>query len=250
MRLFGKFFSGAADLIYPRICPVCGVPSDREKRCICWNCFFSIEWYQNSLCEICGGFFGGEIKHRFICSSCAASKPSFTRARAAARYEGALKKSLHDFKYRAAMWLREDLTDVLEGCLRAHFEISKIDVVIPVPLFHARERWRGYNQAGLLAEALASRIDRRCQVKALRRIVATDSQTGLTASGRRQNVKEAFETADVSAIYRRRILLVDDIMTTGSTFEACARALKKSGAAEVWAVACARSSIGEKDGEI
>lgn len=245
MRLFSRLISDAADLIYPRPCPICGIRSDRANRYLCWSCFSSISWYQAGLCEVCGGFFGGEPGHRYICSACASSKPVFSRARAAARFNDDLQKVIHSFKYRKAMWLCEDLTDILEGCLRVHFETARIDAVVPVPLFHARERERGYNQSELLAEALASRIDRRCAARALRRICSTVSQTGLTAVKRRRNVKGVFEVVDRASIYRRRVLLVDDVMTTGATLNACAEVLKKNGAAEIWAVACARSSIGE-----
>ena len=246
--LFRNLLSKMADLIYPRVCPVCDKASDRPGRHVCWSCFSAVEWYQDGLCDLCGSFFGGEIKHRYLCSACSGGAHFFDRARAAAKYDSDIKKVIHAFKYNGAVWLEKDLTDVLEGCLRAHFEVAKIDVVIPVPLFPAKERYRRYNQSALLAESLASRIDRRCDQKSLIRTRASESQTGFDAKSRRENVKNAFFVTESEMVYRRHILLVDDVMTTGATLDACAQALKNAGAAKVWAVSCARNSVGGEGG--
>lgn len=246
MSFFRSLFSSAADMIYPRHCPSCGNVSDRPHRHVCWDCFSSIEWYQEGLCEQCGGFFGGKIKHRYICSRCASGMNHFDRARAASRYDGNMKKIIAAFKYKGGVWLTEDLTDVLEGCVRAHFDVARIDAVLPVPLYHARERERKYNQSAFLAMALAKRIGRRYDAAALFRSVNTRTQTRFDARGRRLNVGNSFVVRKPEMIFHRRILLVDDVMTTGATFDSCARALKRAGASEVWAIACARSDIEKK----
>jgi ComF family protein len=136
--------------------------------------------------------------------------------------------------------MKQDLVDLLQGGLEAHFRRSSVDVVVPVPLFSTRQRERSYNQAGLLAEALALRIDRRFDGTSLVRNRETETQTHFNAVKRRQNMSGAFSVSRPEWIRQRSVLLVDDVMTTGSTLHECAKALKKAGASEVWALTIAR----------
>ena len=229
-----------ADALYPRICPGCGQASDRPGRHICWACFSRIELFTESICEVCGRFVTGGVRHRFVCSACRSLKPAFERARSAGHFTGFLRDQLHAFKYNDALWLKEDLTDMLEGCLRASFEVAAVDVVVPIPLHPVKMRERNYNQAALLAECLAGRIDRRYDGRSVRRVIPTESQTHLHAAERRENMRNAFAVARPEWIRHRTVLLVDDVMTTGSTLDAAAHALKKAGARHVWAVTVAR----------
>ena len=229
-----------ADAIYPRICPGCGEASDRDNRHICWACFAQIELFTESMCEVCGRFVTGGVRHQFVCSACRAFKPAFERARSAGHFSGFLRDRLHAFKYNGALWLKDDLVDLLEGCLRASFEIGPIDVVVPIPLHALKMRERNYNQAALLAEGLAARIGRRYDGRSVKRVVQTETQTHLHAAERRENMRGAFAVVRPEWIRSRTVLLVDDVMTTGSTLDACARALTKAGARRVWAVTVAR----------
>ena len=132
MRLpdFGAKVMGlAADALFPRLCPGCGNRCDRPGRYLCWSCFSGIELFTDSLCDCCGRLATGEVGHRFVCSACRHIKPSFDRARSAGHFTGLLQHLLHQFKYSSALWLRNDLTDLLEGCLRAHFDAEQIDAV-------------------------------------------------------------------------------------------------------------------------
>ena len=147
---------------------------------------------------------------------------------------------VHAFKYDSALWLCADLTDLLEGCLTAHFHADEVDVVVPVPLHPVRQRERSYNQSALLAHELARRIDRRCDARALERVRATETQTHLNAAHRRMNMLGAFRVARPDWVRQRCVLLVDDVMTTGATLDECARVLKKAGARAVWAVTAGR----------
>ncbi|MBO7399264.1 MAG: ComF family protein [Clostridia bacterium] len=235
-----KLFKSLLDALFPRLCPICGKPSDRPERTICWDCFSSIDLYRESLCERCGRFAEGEIKHAFTCSVCLSMPPLFDKARAAGRFSFELRDLVHQLKYGGATWLASDLADFLEGCVTAHFPSKKIDVVLPVPLHPLRLRERTYNQASLLAEELAKRLDRRFDNCSLIRIRQTETQTHFNAKERRKNMNGAFSVIRPEWIQKRTVLLVDDVMTTGSTFDACAYALKKAGARTVWAVALAR----------
>lgn len=229
-----------ADKLYPRICPGCGEASDREARHLCWACRARIELYTQSLCDCCGRFAEGHVGHTFICGACKAVAPHFDRARAAGRFTGLLRETLHRFKYGQALWLKNDLADLLGGCLAAHFTPDAIDAVVPVPLHPVRQRERSYNQSDLLAQALAERLDRRHDARSLVRLHQTETQTHLDAAHRRMNMLGAFHVARPEWVRQRRILLVDDVMTTGATLDECARALKKAGARAVWAVTAAR----------
>lgn len=243
MKLHGfglKMLGMAADAIFPRLCPGCGNRCDRPGHYLCWSCFSGIELFTDSLCDCCGRLATGEVGHRFVCSACRHVKPSFDRARSAGHFTGLLQHLLHQFKYSSALWLRADLTDLLEGCLKAHFDADQVDAVLPVPLHRTRSRQRTYNQSAVLCEELARRLNRRCDLRSLKRIRPTGTQTRLNAIQRRDNMKGAFNVPNPAMVSGRTLLLVDDVMTTGATLDACASALKKAGAARIWCVTVAR----------
>jgi ComF family protein len=233
-----------ADGFYPRVCPVtgCGEPSDVRGRHLCWSCRSKIDLYSEGLCSVCGRLAEGNVGHGFVCGACRQMAPHFDQARAAGQFKSILRELVHAFKYSGALWLQHDLADLLQGCLAAHFQAAAVDVVVPVPLHPVRQRERTYNQAVLLAEELGRRIDRRCDGRALTRTRATETQTQFDAARRRGNILGAFSVARPEWVRERRVLLVDDVMTTGATLSECARVLKKAGARSVWAVALARGT--------
>ena len=229
------------DWLFPRTCPGCGVLSDREGRHWCWDCFQKIEPFPlQGGCEICGRRIEGNVTHSFVCDICRATRPHFDRARAAADFTGNLREQILAFKYQHALWMRQDLCDVLEGAVKAHFPIAQIDVVIPVPLHRVRQRERSFNQSAMLAETLAQRIGRRCDTRSLIRVRETSTQTKLNAAHRRTNIAGAFQVRHPEWVTQRRVLLVDDVMTTGATLDECARVLKHAGTRTVWAITLAR----------
>ena len=231
-----------ADGFYPRVCPAkgCGDASDVPGRHLCWFCRSKVELYTESLCSVCGRFAEGHVGHDFVCGVCKRAKPRYDRARAAGRFTGVLRDILHAFKYNDALWLKHDLVDLMQGCLAAHFQADAVDVVMPVPLHPVRQRERSYNQAAVLAEELAHRLDRRLDARSLARTRITGTQTQLDAAHRRMNMLGAFTVRNPEWVFRRHVLLVDDVMTTGATLSECARVLKKAGARTVWALTVAR----------
>jgi len=229
------------DWLFPRNCPGCGMPSDRKGRHWCWDCFQKIETFpQQGGCEACGRRVEGDVTHSFVCDACRAARPNFDRARAAADFGGNLREQILAFKYQNALWMRQDLCDVLEGAVRAYFQPARIDVVVPVPLHRVRLRERSFNQSAMLAEALAQRLGRRCDARSLIRARETGTQTRLDAAHRRTNIAGAFRVERPEWVAQRCVLLVDDVMTTGATLDECARVLKQAGARAVWAVTIAR----------
>ena len=243
MRLFTILKNNASrvlDWVYPRICPECGKLCDREARHLCWDCFQRIELYRDGLCEKCGQPTEGVVHHAFLCGACRKHPYAFDRARATAVYQGVLSNQLQAFKYNQALWLKDDLVDLLEGGVRAHYDSEAIDLIVPVPLHFLRLHKRTYNQAAILAQALAQRLDRSCDVQSLIRTHQTATQTRFHAQQRQQNVKGAFRVVRPAWICQRNILLIDDVMTTGATVGECSRVLKAAGANKVVVLTVAR----------
>lgn len=158
--------------------------------------------------------------------------------RSAVLFDGVLREAVHRLKYASARNLADPLAEMM-----AQFWYQTplpADVLMPVPLHPHRERERGYNQSMLLAQALGRRIGLAVLPNALVRCRNTVSQTTLNARERRANVAEAFECVS-EAVRGKRVLLIDDVCTTGATLEACSVALRQGGALSVWALTLARA---------
>lgn len=222
----------ALDLIYPRQCAVCGGRVERHPRYFCWDCWRSIPLIHPPFCIQCGDPVSGDVSGVYHCHACSGDGAAFTRARSAASYRGPLAAALQMFKYGGASYLADDLGDLLEGCYRAHYADCRVDGVIPVPLYPRKQRERTYNQAALLAAVLARRIGAPLWGRMLGRTRYTSTQTALTAVQRRRNVADAFAVPEGVRewLHNKTCLLVDDVMTTGATVNACARILRDSGA--------------------
>ena len=227
------------DMLYPRQCVGCGVVSPEAFRYLCWDCWSDTMRIEAPFCDLCGDPVAGTVDHAFICYACSAERPAFDRARSAARYDGVVGEALRQLKYEKALWLAPDMAEILHNCLKAEFHGCTFDLIVPVPLYHVRRRERGYNQSALLAGELGRRMDCPVGTKHLRRIRPTATQTNLTAKERLSNVASAFQQ-QAKGLVGQRVLLVDDVMTTGATVNACAKSLKKGGAASVHVITVAR----------
>lgn len=232
--------SAGLDVIYPRSCLSCGKDADSEYQHVCWDCLSRTEVIVPPFCRLCGDPVDGMVEHEYTCSACADSRPSFDLGRSAVRYRGPVRTILHLFKYERAVFLSDDLSNFLHAVVATHFRDIPFDAVTCVPLHARRERERTYNQAAVLAQALAGRMSLPCLPDCLIRLRDTPSQTHYSASQRRQNVRRAFGVRHVSWVDGRRFLLVDDVMTTGSTVDECAHVLKKAGAVTVHVITVAR----------
>lgn len=229
----------AIDLLLPPRCVACGVLV-AQQGLLCHHCWTGLDFITDPLCLSCGLPFEYDLGPQTRCAACLAQPPSFGRARALLRYDEAARRLLLPFKHadrtaaapQFAAWMARGAPDLLEDC----------DLIVPVPL-HWRRLWRRrYNQAALLAQALASRGSVPCVPDMLVRTRATASQGHLSRAGRQRNVAGAFVVRGRSAakLVGARILLVDDVMTTGATLEACASCLLKAGAKQVDVLVMAR----------
>lgn len=233
-------FSRAADAFFPRVCAGCGAADPEASAHLCWECLRELPLIRRPFCERCGDPVAGRVDHAYVCALCAGRGDAFTSARSAARYEGACAQAVRALKYHGATWVAGDLAGWLESVVRAEWPGVEFDAIVPVPLHPLRRRVREYNQAELLARGLGRRLRRPVRPRALRRVRATPSQTRLTVKDRAANMKNAFEARPCKNLSGARLLLVDDVMTTGATLHDAARALREGGASGVWAVTVAR----------
>lgn len=206
---------------------------------LCWDCMADLHAIQPPYCSLCGDPVSGRVDHAFVCSLCAGRPPGFDSARSAVRYEGAAARAVRDLKYHGHLWVVPDLAAILEGAVRAHYPDVAFDVVSWVPLYPARRRERGFNQAAELGRDLARRLG--LPVAGLaRRVRPTPTQTHLTVRDRAANVRDAFRPRVARRWRGCRALVVDDVMTTGATAHACAVAIRSGGAGAVHVMTVAR----------
>jgi ComF family protein len=236
-----SFLHAVLDFLFPPLCHACRtfIPTAGSLH-ICPDCREKMTPVSSPLCVLCGiPFVGGGQDH--TCGACATSRRHFDAARAALVYDGVSRDLIHSFKYRNKTHLRRSLALLTVEKLTTFVEARKPDLIIPVPLHRKRLRSRGFNQAVLLGELFSEQWQIPLDRYNLRRIRWTEPQVNLSAHERRGNVRGAFTVNDPAVVTGRRILLVDDVFTTGSTVEECAIVLKGAGAAEVTVVTVARA---------
>ncbi len=236
----GRLAVAVADVVLPHKCAVCDTVLGSERG-LCAGCWSELRFVVPPLCRSCGIPLPGAGVAAPICGACAAEAPLIRRARAALVYDGHSRRLIVGFKHYGRLSLRPLFVQWLE---RAAGELlEEADLVVPVPLHRWRLLQRGFNQAVLLAEGIAPGRHPRCVPDLLVRHRATVSQQSLSRSERRSNVTAAafhVHPRWTSLLQGRRVLLVDDVLTTGATLDACARVLLRGGAESVDAVCLAR----------
>ncbi len=218
------------DLLFPPRCVVCR----QVGTWLCPECVSRLPCLSDPVCYRCGT----PITNGMFCRTCQEAPLRLEGIRSIAPYRGPVRAAIHYLKYRHA----RELADPLGELMARYWWRTPLpaEVTVPVPLHTSRLRKRGYNQAALLAWALSRRIGLPMDEDALCRVRATASQMRLKAADRRRNVEDAFRCI-TDRLSGCRVLLVDDICTTGATLEACADALREGGAREVWALTLARA---------
>lgn len=223
--------NAAADLIFPRSCLSCGaVPDAPPFRHLCGKCVAQIDYVKEPCCSTCGHpYFGAVIGER-ICPHCSGLVPTFREGRTTVLCKGPARALVHELKYRKGLYALEDMETILRANPRIGEWIQEA-VLVPVPLHPRKLRERGYNQSLLLAEALVRVTSGRARIaEILSRVVDTESQTGFDRKTRLANLKNAFAlTKGVAINPEHHYVLVDDVFTTGSTLNSCARVLRGAG---------------------
>ena len=226
--------------LYPEVCQVCHEQrASAAEGFLCEGCRNQVEWIDHPYCDRCGTPFEGEITTRFTCSNCQELDLHFRSARAAIHLKGPGQRVILDYKYRHGLWFEQLLGEWL--VVRALEDVRREDWdwIVPVPLHWWKARQRSFNQAERLGRMLSKATGIPLNTRLLRRNRATGTQTRLNRDEREENMKRAFEYRPRERLAGQRILLVDDVLTTGATASACAKVLRKNGASvvDVWTVA-------------
>jgi ComF family protein len=224
---------GFIRLLYPGTCWVCGQLLPAEQSHFCLPCREALTQDRFSACPRCAGTVGPFADVVDGCNACLGTRFHFDGALRLGPYDGRLKEVVLRLKHAAGEGLADAVGDLWGVHAGSRLHALGADAVVPVPL-HWRRRWqRGYNQSETLAVALAGRLRLPCRSGWLRRMRATPQQTQQTPTDRRTNVKNAFHARSRPALQGKTILLVDDVLTTGSTASEAARALREAGARRV-----------------
>src|ERR1043166_4389220 len=230
----------AVSLLYPAVCSVCG-ESVRAGEYLCNQCDAKAVRIVAPFCEQCSEPFEGAIPSEFACANCAHRTIHFDAAVSAYRGRGIVREIIHEFKYARQIHLRHLVARWLHAALDdERIRGSRFDIIVPVPLHPTRQRERGFNQASLLAALLSEQNSIPSQ-PLLERIRYTTTQTALDRSERMENLHNAFRLRKNADVRGLQVLLIDDVLTTGSTLSECARILKRAGALSVHTATAARA---------
>ncbi len=230
---------------FPSGCRICERLLTTASRVpLCEECLSSFERAPSIICEVCGRPLPGlarEPEQQLLCPPCQDRTYAFARARSFAVYEGAVVRAILLLKFEQIEPLGAWFAERLAELVNAEGAAQTADVVVPVPLHRQRERERGYNQAALLSKPLAKRLQLPHRAVLLMRTRARPDKQVLSLEERWASVRGAFATRPGSQVDNLRVLLVDDVLTTGATLDACARALREAGAKSVFGLTIARA---------
>ncbi len=227
-------------LFFPATCVGCSAAIESPAY-LCAACCAKAPRIIPPFCEKCSEPFPAAVSGPLTCANCAHRRLSFDAAVASYRSRGIVRKLVHEFKYGHQRHLRHPLAGWLAETLDdPRLRDRRFDFLVPVPLHPARERERGFNQAQLLAENLSASASLPL-LCALERIRYTTTQTAYDRAERMENLHNAFRLRKNANVRGLRVLLIDDVLTTGSTLNECARVLKAAGASSVYAATAARA---------
>jgi competence protein ComFC len=233
-----------SSVVFAAPCRICGEALTTASRIpICTNCLKSFERISEPMCLVCGHPFASPVAAqavRPLCRLCRSGTYAFDRARSYAVYSDALFEAIILMKYEEVTRLGRWFADRLAQLDDFSAESWRPDTVVPVPLHPERWRERGYNQAELIARPLANHLKIPLNEHLLVRTKSRPPQLLLSRSQRWKSVRGAYAIPEGRRVDKLRILLVDDVLTTGATLDSCARALKKAGAAQVLALTVGR----------
>ncbi|MBI1841614.1 MAG: ComF family protein [Verrucomicrobia bacterium] len=231
---------GLLGLVFPEVCQICKeAHATPGEGYLCAGCRGALRPVERPFCERCGLPFHGDVTVVFQCPNCHEMELNFESARSVFAAQGVGRELIHKYKYNRAFWFEPLFAELLRARVVPVTRTERWDCVVPVPLHPAKLREREFNQAERLARLVSQSTGLPVRGDLLRRVAHTDTQTKLTRAERAANVRAAFTGAGGSRIPSQRVILVDDVFTTGATTNACAGVLRESGAAAVcvWTLA-------------
>ncbi len=227
------------DMVLPPLCPACSAPVAGHGG-VCAGCWSRLQWIERPYCDRLGLPFAYDLGPGAVSAAAIADPPPYGRARAAAIYDSVARDLVLSFKFHD----RQEIAGLMgRWMVRAGQDIlADADLLVPVPLHRRRLWWRRFNQSALLAEAIGHRTGVAHAPAALARIRPTRQQVGLTGRERDANMRGAFRVSAETrqTLHDRRVVLVDDVITSGATIAACTRALLRAKARQVDVLAFAR----------
>lgn len=238
-----NFFEPLLRMFFPHVCEICGEhEASPAESFICTTCRThprAIKRVLPPICKICGLAYEGAITTDFECRNCFGLELEFTSARAAVLYSGLTKEVIHRYKYNRQEWFEPFLAELVIDAALPELRLEPVDLIVPIPLHARKRRGRGFNQAERLAARLSRALNVPSDASLVERVRDTNSQALLDRDDRMENVKNAFKYIGREKLNRQRVLLVDDVLTTGLTASSCAKELLKNGAGDVrvWTVA-------------
>jgi len=225
MRALFKTF---VSFLFPSQCHCCERFLEEGQQGICPDCLLRIRWIEPPFCTICGvPFLSGEIKNH-PCGTCVTQKKYYTIARAIGHYDGPLREAIHRWKYEEKNYLTTFFGEKMAEGFHHYWDPTFFDLLIPVPLYPQRLRERGFNQALLLVKELSQRTGIPYQSGLLQKERATIPQIDLNGTEREKGVKGSFHVERKEDVEGKKILLVDDVYTTGATVNECSKVLLKA----------------------
>ena len=235
-----RWLNAGLSFFYPEACQICqSRRATAGEGFVCAGCRQQVRFITPPLCQRCGSPFEGDITTTFECANCREMHLHFRSARSAVAQSGVVRETIHGYKYQHARWFEPFLADLLARAAVPELAKEEWDLIVPVPLHPAKKREREFNQAERLAICLGKATLFPVKTNLLRRVESTRTQTRLTRPERMANVRNAFAMRRQQKLHGERIVLVDDVFTTGATTSACARVLRAAGAGDVcvWTVA-------------
>jgi competence protein ComFC len=233
------------ELIFPSRCAICRESSPLP---LCSSCQDTFEFVKPPFC-LCCGIPRLSVHEESLCANCRDNPPSFDMIRSACIYGGTVKKAIAAYKFQGLKRLSAPFAILMTNLLESECILKEAELMVPVPLHRSREKERGYNQSGLLADLVSSKTGIRVQKRLLIRTRRTETMNRLKRGERFCNLEHAFSVQRNGLIEGKKVLVIDDIITTGATLHECARTLKEAGARQVFGVTIARtlSKSGERE---
>lgn len=229
------------DILFPERCLGCGTClADRQPLAFCRFCMADVLFLKPPYCISCGKPFDKAAGDSHYCGRCLNKPNQYKLARAAVKYRAPVAKAVQEFKYGGKTSGLATFANLMHQYLQSN-PMPAVDIILPVPLHKKRLQQRGFNQALVLARKFFPQDRKSIESLVLKRHAWTQPQTGLDRTARKRNVKNAFAVSQPNKIKGKKVLLVDDVYTTGATVNECVRILKITGAKEIYVLTLARA---------